>query len=419
LKDKVLHFDGSDQARPRIHTRGVESAQGAAIMKNSRSSFSNGAALLLLALAAACGDSGGDASNATLGGGAAGAGGGGAAAGGTGAADTIPPVVSSTIPEDAASDVARNANIAATFSEAMDVETLTDNTFVLKQGASTVPGAVTYAGTVATLNPAAVLDENAVFTVTVTTGVTDEAGNAMVADETWTFETGTTIVQGPPPVDLGTAGDFAILAKSGIDTVPTSALTGDIGVSPIDSTGITGFSLTMDSSGTFATSSQLVGNAYAADYTSPTPSNLTTAVSAMETAFTDAAGRPTPDFTELGSGDISGLTLVPGLYKWGTGLLISADVTLDGGPDDVWIFQISGGITQASDVSIILAGGALPKNVFWQTFGAVALDTSAHFEGIVLSQTEITVATGASVTGRLLSQTAVTLDAATVTEPAE
>ncbi|MDD5762431.1 MAG: ice-binding family protein [bacterium] len=223
---------------------------------------------------------------------------------------------------------------------------------------------------------------------------------------------------GPAPVLLGAAGNYAILAKSGIDTVPTSAVTGDIGVSPIGAIGITGFSLTMDGTNTFSTSSQVTGKAYAPDYTSPTPSNLTTAVSNMEAAFTDAAGRPTPDFTELYSGDISGQTLVPGLYKWGTGVLISTDVTLNGGPNDVWIFQISGGITQAPAAKVILTGGALPKNIFWQTFGAVALGTTAHMEGVILSQTEITLATGATANGRLLSQTAVTLDGSTVTQPA-
>ncbi len=227
-----------------------------------------------------------------------------------------------------------------------------------------------------------------------------------------------TQAHGPLAVNLGTASGFVILAKSGIGTVPTSVVTGNIGVSPIDSTGITGFSLTLAGPGTFSTSSQLIGMAYAAEYTSPTPSNLTTAVGNMETAFTDAAGRPTPDFTELAAGNISGLTMVPGLYKWGTGILISTDITLAGGPNDVWIFQIGGGITEASGVKVVLSGGALAKNVFWQTAGAVALGTSAHLEGIVLSLSEITLATGATVNGRLLSQTAVTLDASTVTQPA-
>lgn len=217
-------------------------------------------------------------------------------------------------------------------------------------------------------------------------------------------------------VNLGSASGFVILAKAGIDTVPTSTITGNIGVSPIDSTGLTGFDLSVDASNTFATSSQLVGKAYASDYSPPTPSNMTTAVSDMETAYTDAAGRAA-DVTELGAGDISGLTLKPGTYKWGTGLLINTDVTLEGSSSDTWIFQVAGNITQAAATKVVLAGGALAKNVYWQSFGAVALDTTAHMEGVVLSYTEITLSTGATINGRLLSQTAVTLDGSTVTHP--
>ena len=150
----------------------------------------------------------------------------------------------------------------------------------------------------------------------------------------------------------------------------------------------------------------------------PTPANLTTAVSNMEAAYTDAAGRTTPDFTELGAGEIGGLTLVPGLYKWGTDVTISTNVTLNGSATDVWIFQIAGGITQASATQVILTGGALPKNVFWQSFGVVSIGTTAHMEGVVLSQTAITLGTGASANSRLLAQTAVTLDGNTVTQPA-
>ncbi|MDB6059609.1 MAG: uncharacterized protein JWO95_3453 [Verrucomicrobiales bacterium] len=219
------------------------------------------------------------------------------------------------------------------------------------------------------------------------------------------------------PVDLGTAGNFVILAKSGISTVPTSAVTGDIGVSPIDSTAITGFSLNLTAGSAFATSAQITGKVYAPGYASPTPANLTTAVGDMETAYTDAAGRSLPDFTELGAGEIGGLTLVPGLYKWGTDVLISTDVTLNGGPNDVWIFQIAGKITQASSTQVHLTGGALAANVFWQAFGDVTLGSTAHFEGIIMAQTSISLGTGASIKGRLLAQTAVTLKANTVTAP--
>jgi len=226
------------------------------------------------------------------------------------------------------------------------------------------------------------------------------------------------VATGLAPVNLGTAGNFAILSKSGISTVPSSVVTGDIGVSPIAHTAITGFSETMDLSNKFSTSAQVVGKIYAADYTAPTPTNMTTAVSDMEIAYTDAAGRTLPGFTELGAGEIGGLTLVPGLYKWGTDVSISTDVTLSGGPNDVWIFQIAGTLNEAAGKKVTLIGGALPQNVFWQSAGAVAIGTTAHFEGIVLSKTMIAMKTGASVNGRLLAQTAVTLDQNTVTQPA-
>jgi len=222
---------------------------------------------------------------------------------------------------------------------------------------------------------------------------------------------------GPAPVVLGAAGNYVILAKSGISTVPTSAITGNLGLSPAAASFITGFSLVADASGVFSTSTQVTGDVYASDDAVPTPSNLTTAVGDMQTAYTDAAGRA-PDYTELGTGNIGGMTLPPGTYKWSTGVIIPTDVTLNGGPNDVWIFQIAGGITQAFGTKVILTGGALAKNVFWQVAGVVALDPRAHMEGIVLSKTAITLATNATVNGRLLAQTAVTLQMNTVTQPA-
>lgn len=162
----------------------------------------------------------------------------------------------------------------------------------------------------------------------------------------------------------------------------------------------------------------MVGKIYAADYAVPTPAYMTSAIGDMALAYTDAAGRTLPNFTELGSGQIGGLTLVPGLYKWGSGVLISSNVTLSGGPNDVWIFQIAGNITQAASTHVTLAGGALAKNIFWQTAGAVSIGSSAHFEGIVLAKTLIALTTGASANGRLLAQTAVTFDQNAVTQPA-
>ncbi|MGH4052676.1 MAG: ice-binding family protein [Clostridium sp.] len=220
------------------------------------------------------------------------------------------------------------------------------------------------------------------------------------------------------PVNLGEANNYAILAKTGISTVPKSDITGNIGVSPIDSTAITGFSLILDSTTAFSRSTQLVGKAYAADYASPTPSNLTTAVSNMETAYTDAAGRA-PGHTELYTGDISGQTLTSGVYKWGTGVLINSNVTLSGGANDVFIFQVAKGITQASGTNIILEGGVQAKNIFWQVAQTVKIKSDAHFEGIILGKTNIALGAKASINGRLLAQTAVTLIKNTVVAPAE
>ncbi len=220
------------------------------------------------------------------------------------------------------------------------------------------------------------------------------------------------------PVNLGAAGNYVILAKSAISNVPTSAITGDLGLSPAAASFITGFSLTLPAGGAFSTSAQVTGNVYASDYAVPTPSNLTTAVGDMQTAYTDAAGRVTPDFVELATGNIGGLTLPPGLYKWSNTVTIPSDVTLQGSATDVWIFQIAGGITQSSATRVNLSGGALAKNIFWQSFGVVSLGTTAHMEGVIMAQTSITLATGATANGRLLAQTAVTLAGNTVVRPA-
>ena len=221
------------------------------------------------------------------------------------------------------------------------------------------------------------------------------------------------------PVDLGTAGDFVILAKTGVSTTGTTSIVGDIGVSPAAATYITGFGLIMDASNEFSTSSLVTGRIYAADYAPPTPAKMTTAISDMETAFTDAAGRTLPDFTELGAGDISGMTLVPGLYKWGTGVLITnVGVTLSGGANDVWIFQIAQDLTVANSAIVTLSGGAQAKNIFWQVSGQATLGTTADFKGIILSQTLISLNTGAVMKGRALAQSEVTLIANAITVPA-
>ncbi len=214
------------------------------------------------------------------------------------------------------------------------------------------------------------------------------------------------------PVNLGAAGAFAILTKSGVTDVYRSTITGDVGTSPI-----TGAAIGL-------TCSEVTGTIYSVNAAGPLPcrvtnaSHLTTAVHNMETAYTDAAGRTLPNFVNLGAGNIGGLTLTPGLYKWTSNVSISTNVTLAGGPNAVWIFQIAGTLTQASATRVTLTGGAQANNVFWQAAGAVAIGTTAHFEGTILAKTMIAMNTASSAHGRLLAQTAVTLQKNAVARPA-
>lgn len=215
---------------------------------------------------------------------------------------------------------------------------------------------------------------------------------------------------------MGTASSFVILAQTGITTTGTTQLVGDLGVSPIAGTSMTGFTLVMDGSNTFATSPLVTGKVYAADYADPTPAMLTQAISDMRAAASDAAGRSSPTASELGAGAIGGLTFQPGLYRWSTAVTIGSDIVLSGGPNDVWIFQIAQTLNAASSVHVTLSGGAQAKNVYWSVGEQVTLGTYSDLKGNLITETAIVFNTGATLTGRALAGTAVTLDANTVTK---
>jgi hypothetical protein len=219
-------------------------------------------------------------------------------------------------------------------------------------------------------------------------------------------------------VDLGDAGNYVILAKTGISTVPTSIITGSIAVSPITGAAMTGFNLVMDSQGVKATSTQFSGFAYAADFAAPSPVELTAAVGFMETAYTDAAGRPNDDAARinLGGGEIGSKTLTAGVYTFGVDIGISSGVTFDGTDTDIFILQTTGSVVQAANTIVTLTGGALAKNVFWQVAGLVDVGAGAHLEGVLLVKTSVTFKTGSSLLGRVLAQTACNLQMATITE---
>jgi len=193
---------------------------------------------------------------------------------------------------------------------------------------------------------------------------------------------------------------------------------GNIGVSPIAATSITGFGLVADSSNNFSTSSLVDGNIYAADYAPPTPAKMTAAISDMETAYTAAAGdNGTPKKTELEGGHLNGLTLPGGVYKWSSSVSITTTLDFDAAnTPGVWIMQIAGTLSLGSGAEITLTHGAQPMNIFWQVAGQANILANAHVNGIILCKTAINFGSGAMLTGRALAQTTVTMIATTVTE---
>ncbi|KZP18591.1 fungal antifreeze protein exerts hyperactivity By constructing an inequable beta-helix [Athelia psychrophila] len=220
---------------------------------------------------------------------------------------------------------------------------------------------------------------------------------------------------GPLAVPLGTAANYAILAKAGITAGQKCAITGDIGVSPAAATSMTGFGLILSSDGTYSTSTQVKGKVYAADYASPTPARLTAAIGDMGTAYTNASTRGNPNYSELANGFIGGRTLTPGLYKWTSAVTINGSLTISGHATDTWIFQLAGTLNIADKQAVVLSGGASAANIVWAVAGAVTLGVNSAFEGIILGKTGITMQTNSTINGRLLAQTAVVLGMATVT----
>ena len=220
---------------------------------------------------------------------------------------------------------------------------------------------------------------------------------------------------GLAPVNLGTAGSFAILSETGITDVPHSAITGNIGASPITGGAITGMGC-----------DEVTGTIYTVDGAGPTCAVsdaplLSTAVSDMAAAYDDAAGRTSPDFSELGAGTIGGMTLTPGLYTWSSPVILTGNLTIDaqGNADAVFILQIAQTFTVADNVTVVLSGGAQSKNIFWQIAGATTFGTGATFKGTILGKTSVVMKTGTALDGRVLAQTAVTLQQNTITKPTD
>ena len=210
-----------------------------------------------------------------------------------------------------------------------------------------------------------------------------------------------TLAAGPAPVNLGSAAHFTILAGAAVTTTGGGSINGDVGASPISGTAI------------HLTCAQVTGTIYTVDAAGPLPCRvidpalLTTAKGDLTTAFNDARDRtpmPSGPFLDPGAGNIGGLNLVPGLYKFtSTAYITGSDVTLTGGPNDVWIFQCAQDLQVGSGIKVILAGGAQARNIFWQVGTSAVLDTSSVFKGTIMADQAITMKTSSTMDGRALA----------------
>lgn len=325
----------------------------------------------------------------------------------TGAAtDTTAPTLTSTVPVNAASGVPVNQEVTAVFSEGMAPLTITNTSFILLrhidlQGLTPVVGTVSYAVGTATFSPSSPLAQNTTYTALITTAATDLAGNAMASGSVsnpWTFTTAAALpTPGPAQVNLDCAANFAILAGSTVTNTGPTIVNGDLGLSP--GSAVTGFPPGTVTGGAIHINDTLASNAKLC----------------LTTAYGDAAGRSTAPISV--AGNIGGQTLAPGLYKSTSSLDISSgDLTLSG--NGVWIFQVASALTTTAGRQVILSGGALASNVFWQVGTSATLGTTSSFQGSILADQSITLNTGATLNGRALTRIgAVTLDSNSVTKP--
>lgn len=311
---------------------------------------------------------------------------------------TTGPKVVLTDPLNNATNVALNKIITASFDMPMDPLTLTDLTFTLKDGNTSVLGAVTYLGTTATFIPNVDLLANTNYTATITTGAKNVAGIPLANNYVWNFSTISTSTG--TSINLGSAENFGILAGVGISNNAGFSEIHDmnVGISPGVRSSITGFPPAIIVNGAM----------FASDDISPpgVPAMLIQAKQDLTNVYLFVEGMPA---TATVSGDQGGLTLAPGVYKSTSTLLIqSGDLTLDaqGDPNAVFVFQVASAFTTVGGAggNIILANGAQAKNVYWQTGSSATIGDYTAFKGNILALQSITMGSHSVALGRMLAR---------------
>ena len=308
--------------------------------------------------------------------------------------------VLSTDPLNNATNVAANKVISINFSMPMDVSTFTSANITLKSGTTTILGNLTYNLTkdVAYFTPSSNLLLNTTYTATVTTAVKNAAGVPLANNYIWSFNTNVPVTGSL--VDLKSVARFGIISGVGVSNNAgfSQIRNMDVGISPGVRSSITGF----------PPATIVNGAIYASDDIAPagTAAMLTQAKKDLTDAylFVEGASYSAP----IGiAGDQGGKTLVAGIYKSTSTLLVqNGNLTLSGSATDVWIFQIASAFTTVGGAggNIVLAGGALAKNVYWQTGSSATIGNYTNFQGNVLALQSITMGSHATATGRMLAR---------------
>jgi hypothetical protein len=356
----------------------------------------------------------------------------------SGIGDVVAPTVLSVTPADGSTGICRSKSVTATFSEPMDATTLTSATFGVSANGVAVAGAVSYdpPSRVASFVPT---DPNGfaagtAHVVTVKSGVNgvkDLAGNALVADRSWTFATGSQACLAPvnhrSAASFGAFGGAAGVTNQGINTV----VGGNLGTTAA-CTLMTGFH---DSNAVYTETPLNVGAVNGTVYCAPpapgTAASMTIATQARAdalTAYNELAALPAG--SDPGAGQLGGLVLSPGVYTaaGGTFAVTTGDLTLDaqGDTNAVWVFQSAAALTVglgATPRRVLLINGAQAGNVFWQVGSAARIEDGSAMAGTIIAPAGVTISTAGqtaqtTLTGRALGLTAsVTLVNTTIVAP--
>lgn len=342
--------------------------------------------------------------------------------------DIIKPTVLSTDPTNGATNVLLNKVITATFSENMDPSSISNTSFLIKNGSTLIPGAVSYTGVVATFVPTSNLAENTIYTGTITTAAKDVAGNTIASNYIWTFTTILPVVIPPviPPtlIVFGVFGGSAGITNQGVNTVINN---GGIGTTAA-STLITGFH-DMITGDVYTETPLNIGRVNGRIHTAPpAPGSAASAVIAAQgladanALYLSTAPAAKPGGIDPGAGELGGLTLAPGIYKSASGTfnISNGNLTLDaqGDPNAVWVFQTAAGLTvgiagPSGAKSVIMINGGQPKNVFWHVGSAATINGAGGgvMVGTIIAYAGVTFSTAGNATQTVLNGRALSLNA--------